>query len=223
MSPTTVERTSVRRTPRAAAMLARPAVRQAARACRTNSTGVGPLSRPTRTAGWSASKWNVRSCERSSPTPKKPSIVLRLWVPLSHSLLARNWNFAASGAALTASSVANRVAVSTPLRMCSLTMAVISGFLLLVVPRGCAGWVDVWRPVGRSRRGEFPVARHRVHGQGGRLGVDGRADLSHQVDERRHGRIGDQGAGEVEDRPEREVAPAFVAAQRGGLVGLAAQ
>ena len=82
MSPVTVERTSVSVTPRAAAMLARPAVRQAARACSTNSTGVGPLSRPTSTAGWSASKTNSRSCERSSPTPKKSEIVERLWVPL---------------------------------------------------------------------------------------------------------------------------------------------
>ncbi len=129
MSPATSERTSVSRTPRAAAMLARPAVRQAASACSTYSTGVGPLSVPTSTAGWSASKWKVRSWVRSSPTPKKPSIVPRLWVPMTHSLWARNWNFAASGAAFTASSVANRVAVSTPLRVDSLTVAVMAVLL----------------------------------------------------------------------------------------------
>jgi hypothetical protein len=41
--------------------------------------------------------------------------VPRLCVPLIHSLCARNWNLAASGAALTASMVANNIAVSTPL------------------------------------------------------------------------------------------------------------
>ena len=56
MSPSTVDSTSVRLTPRAAAMLAMPAVRQAASACSRYSTGVGPLSVPTSTAGWSASK-----------------------------------------------------------------------------------------------------------------------------------------------------------------------
>src|SRR5436190_1066303 len=41
MSPSTVEDTDVRFTPRAAAMLAMPAVRHAARACSRYSTGVG--------------------------------------------------------------------------------------------------------------------------------------------------------------------------------------
>ncbi len=131
MSPSTVERTSVRVMPRAAAMLARPAVRQAARAWSTNSTGVGPLSLPTSTAGWSASKVNVRSWARSSPTPKKSPMVPWLWVPLSHSLWARNWNLAAAGASFTASSVAKRVAVSTPLRMWSVvSVVVMSGSLV---------------------------------------------------------------------------------------------
>ena len=40
----------------------------------------------------------------------------RLCVPLTQVLLARNWNFAISGEPFTASSVANSVAVSTPLR-----------------------------------------------------------------------------------------------------------
>jgi hypothetical protein len=44
-------------------------------------------------------------------------MVLRLWVPRAHSLRARNWKWAASGACFTASSVAKRVAVSTPLRV----------------------------------------------------------------------------------------------------------
>src|SRR6266511_6458228 len=53
-------------------------------------------------------------------------MVLRLWVPLTHWLWARNWNLAASGACLTASRVAKRVAVSTPLR------AVMSVVVILV-------------------------------------------------------------------------------------------
>ncbi len=40
-----------------------------------------------------------------------------LWVPLIHLLVARNWNLAISLLPLTASRVANRVAVSTPLRV----------------------------------------------------------------------------------------------------------
>ncbi len=51
MSPSIVEVTLVSVTLRAAAMLAMPAVRQAASACRTYSTGVGPSSSPTKTAG----------------------------------------------------------------------------------------------------------------------------------------------------------------------------
>jgi hypothetical protein len=43
-------------------------------------------------------------------------MLLRLWVPLTHLFFARNWNLAMSGCALTASSVANNVGVSTPLR-----------------------------------------------------------------------------------------------------------
>src|SRR6266536_530089 len=59
-------------------------------------------------------------------------MVLRLWVPLIHWLWARNWKLAASGACLTASRVAKRVAVSTPLRMESLTWAVVSVVVILV-------------------------------------------------------------------------------------------
>src|SRR6266536_1213605 len=116
MSPSTVEETSVRVTPRAAAMLAMPAVRQAARACSTYSTGVGPLSAPTSTGGWSAS--NVNGCRWviSCLAPWKPWNVDRLWVPLTQRLVARNWNLAMSVSPFTASSVANRVAVSTPFR-----------------------------------------------------------------------------------------------------------
>jgi hypothetical protein len=52
-------------------------------------------------------------------------MVVRLWVPLTHWLWARNWNLAASGACLTASRVAKRVAVSTPLRIESLALSAV--------------------------------------------------------------------------------------------------
>src|SRR5207244_8427802 len=42
-------------------------------------------------------------------------MVLRLCVPLTQRLRARNWNFASSGCPFTASIVAKRVWVSTPL------------------------------------------------------------------------------------------------------------
>jgi hypothetical protein len=51
MSPSIVDSTELNVTPRAAATFAIPAVRQEPSACSRNSTGVGPLSLPTRTAG----------------------------------------------------------------------------------------------------------------------------------------------------------------------------
>src|SRR6266550_1424379 len=77
-------------------------------------------------------------------------MVLRLWVPLSHWLWARNWNRAASGAALTASRVANRVAVSTPLRFDALIVLVIKVLLLGGVPLWRGG-VMRWRAGARRR------------------------------------------------------------------------
>src|ERR1700712_1086721 len=52
----------------------------------------------------------------SWPGPKKPWMVERLWVPLIHSLLARNSNWASAGWPFTASRVAKRVGTSTPFR-----------------------------------------------------------------------------------------------------------
>src|SRR5215471_18580415 len=60
-------------------------------------------------------------------------MVVRLWVPLTHWLRARNWNLAASGACFTASRVANRVAVSTPLRMESLASAAVMSVVVIAV------------------------------------------------------------------------------------------
>ena len=58
----------------------------------------------------------------SWPAPKKPVKRPREWVPETHSLVVRNWNCAASGCWRTASMVANRVAVSTPLRCWAVTV-----------------------------------------------------------------------------------------------------
>src|SRR6266545_3268071 len=231
ISPVTVECTSVSRMPRAAAILARPAVRQAASACSTNSTGVGPLSWPTSTAGWSASKTKLRWWVRSSPTPKKSLMVPRLWVPLTHWLWARNWNLAASGACLTASRVANRVAVSTPLRIESSTSAVVSMVVILLrllgreLP-GDGGVRSVASfPVGGGRSGgrEHALAWNRAGGQRRRLLVDGAAQLLLQLDERRHRRIGRQPAADLEDLPQRLLALLLIGRQRRGLFGGATQ
>ena len=48
-----------------------------------------------------------------------------LWVPLTHRLVARNRKSAMSWSAVTASIVANRVAVSTPLRTDGLLMVLV--------------------------------------------------------------------------------------------------
>ena len=57
------------------------------------------------------------ACCISCIAPKKPEYFDRLCVPLTHSVVARNWNFAISCWSFTASRVANRVATSTPLML----------------------------------------------------------------------------------------------------------
>src|SRR5512132_2829032 len=132
-------------------------------------------------------------------------MVPRLWVPLTHWLWARNWNRAASGACFTASRVAKRVTVSTPLRIESST-SVVSLVVMLVrllgggVPTaGGPGQVlesTRWPPsvLGsvRSDGREHALAWDRPSGQRRRLLVDGGAQLLLQLDERRHRRIGRQ-------------------------------
>src|SRR6476646_5864726 len=56
-------------------------------------------------------------CVISWVAPKNPCRVDWLWVPLTHLFVARNWKSAISWFARTASMVAKRVAVSTPLRI----------------------------------------------------------------------------------------------------------
>src|SRR4051812_49542354 len=130
-------------------------------------------------------------------------MVLRLWVPLSHRLLARNWNRAASGAVLTASRVANRAAVSTPLRA-DVSVVVMSGLL-------------------RSGGGELVLAWGWAGGQFGRLGVEGVAELPLQLDELGYRWVFGQRAGQLEDLLQRPVTLALVTGQSGVVVGVAAQ
>src|SRR5215211_503930 len=146
-------------------------------------------------------------------------MVPRLWVPSIHWLSARNWNLAASGAALTASRVAKRVAVSTPLRIDSLTVAV----MVFRFPFG------VWqarsgscRRCGQAHR-KFAVTWDWAGGQFGRLDVDGRAELLLQLDELWNRRIVGQRAGQVEDVAQGLVALTLIAGKSNALFGLTAQ
>ena len=127
MSPSTRDSTDSRLILRTAAMFPRPEVRHDASAASRSSAGVGAASPPTSTAGWSASMANVLSCCCSAPTPKNVLIWFRLCVPEIQRLSTLNRNRAASGCALTASSVANSLAVSTPLRRdCAATVLTVT-------------------------------------------------------------------------------------------------
>ena len=88
---------------RICATAATPAVRQLARPASTISTGVAAWSSEAKTSGWSASKVNSVLWFCSSPSPKNPLMVERLWVPFTHLQVARQVNLAASGAAVRAS------------------------------------------------------------------------------------------------------------------------
>src|SRR6266545_6106596 len=129
-------------------------------------------------------------------------MVLRLWVPLSHWLWARNWNRAASGASLTASRTANSVAVSTPLRTDSLMVVISFSFWFWCA--SCGG-EEVLVLGGQGWPGR----------QLGRFGVEGSGELLLQDDEVGHGRVAGQGDGQVEDLPQGAVTPALVSGQHG--------
>jgi hypothetical protein len=73
-------------------------------------------------------------------------MVVRLCVPLTHVLCARNWKSASSGWARTASSVANSVGTSTPLRGTRVRAVVLVMVVLLLVPAGGPA------PMGRQGR-----------------------------------------------------------------------
>src|SRR6266496_2029801 len=154
-------------------------------------------------------------------------MVLRLWVPLIHWLWARNWKLAASGAC------------STPLRMESLTWAVVSVVVILVCLLA-EGWLLVagvgsgrllesrrWPPlrVGGAASGgrEQALGWDRPGGQRRGLPVDGGAQLLLELDERRHRRVGGQAAGDLEDLPQRLVALLLIARERRGRLGAGTQ
>src|SRR5579863_2653187 len=101
--------------PRSSATAATPAVRQPARPTRTNSTGVGPLSCAAKHSGWSTSNSYVVRCRCSAHRPVKPATVDWLWAPLRQVQLARQVNWAASGAADSAARASSRACTFTPL------------------------------------------------------------------------------------------------------------
>ncbi len=102
MSPSTDAVTLRSLTPRLAATVATPALRQPARPASTVSTGVGPWSSEAKISGWSPSTTNGTRCACSPPSPEKSCTVVRLWVPFTHSHRARHWNRAACGASVSA-------------------------------------------------------------------------------------------------------------------------
>ena len=67
-------------------------------------------------------------------------MVDRLCVPLIQRLLARNWNWAISGFALTASRVANSAAVSTPLCIGVSVVVMLRNLFLWERTRCALGW-----------------------------------------------------------------------------------
>src|SRR4051795_11676636 len=147
-------------------------------------------------------------------------MVPRLWVPEIHSLWARNWNLAAAGAPFTASSVAKRVVVSTPLRVGSLSVAVMV-LLLRWVWWWCGErWCDETFGSGRL---ELDLAGHGPGVQQDGLGIHGPAQLLLQLDELGHGRVRRERARDLEDLAQRMVALPLVAAQRDVLADFVAQ
>src|SRR3954466_5224631 len=83
----------------------------------------------------------------SSPRPKKPSTFELLCVPFCHSQVARHSNFAASGAAVSASRAPSSASTFTPL-LTGVSVAVI-GQLLHEGPRYAPGLLHV--PLAHAR------------------------------------------------------------------------
>ena len=101
--------------PRFCATAAMPAVRQLASPTSRYSIGVMPWSSDAKISGWSASNVVSVLCDCSSPRPKKFLTVAWLWVPFSHLQDARQVNFVASGAPLSASRASSSAWTLTPL------------------------------------------------------------------------------------------------------------
>ena len=94
-------------------------------------------------------------------------MVLELWVPFTQRFRARNWNWAAAGASFTASSVAKRVGVSTPLRAGRGVVVVLVMAVLLGVGFG------IRRGLTRLAWSARSVAAGRTRGECLRLPLDG--------------------------------------------------
>jgi hypothetical protein len=96
-------------------MLARPAVRHAASACSTNSTGVGPFVVADQHGGMVGVELKVRA--GALLTDAEEAVYGATAVGAGEPFVAGpELELSRLGAALTASRVANRVAMSTPLR-----------------------------------------------------------------------------------------------------------
>src|SRR3954449_2619495 len=124
MPPSTVAETERSWMLRCWATAAMPAVRQAPRPTSTYSTGVGPLSSAAKISGWSASRTDRTLWLRSSPRPKKPSTVERLWTPFTQLQVVRQRNRAASGAAASASRAPRSAPTLTPLSAAALVASI---------------------------------------------------------------------------------------------------
>ena len=74
--------------------------------------------------GWSASKVNEEECSCSSPSQKNVFTVPREWVPFTHSVSARHWNWAPAGSSVSAVRAPSRKGTSTPLSAAGFSVVV---------------------------------------------------------------------------------------------------
>src|SRR5262245_17101488 len=77
-------------------------------------------------------------------------MVVRLWVPITQRLVARNWNFASSGLPRTASIVPKRFGMSTPLRLGDSVVVTVGSFV--DGPVACDPGPDAGRSRMRDRK-----------------------------------------------------------------------
>src|SRR6476646_2719059 len=123
--------------PRSWATEATPPVRQAPSATSRISTGVAPWSSEENCSGWSASNVKEEVCSCSSPSPKNVFTVPREWVPLTHSVSARHWNWAPAGVSESAVRAPRRKGTSTPLSTAGVSVVVMGdSFLSLLLLAG---------------------------------------------------------------------------------------
>src|SRR5215218_1046127 len=139
MPPSTVAMTLFSWMLRFCATAAMPAVRHPARPTSMYSTGVAPLSSEAKiSVSPTSNEYLVRSLY-SAPSPKKPSTFVLLCVPFSHSHDARHMNWAASGAAPSASRAPRSASTLTPL-LTGVSVVDMDQPLSLGAPRGDSVW-----------------------------------------------------------------------------------